>query len=168
MPRGRKAKTETVDSQWKSGTFNPLKPGTVCRSKGSDSMKPLFVIGSQNYHVGTYNAKAWHGPQPWDYTDTEVHYSQMEVVDIPNPTKYDMADRYPGPSSEQIRELKKKFAETARKQAEEMTQADREAALAAMEEELGKKRIMDDGSPTDAGMDIDPLEKKRQEMIDEE
>jgi len=177
MPRAKKNKSKlsTLQSQWKSGEYNPLLPGSICKIKDDPENKPLFIIGSQNHEIGTYNAKAWYGPNPWDYSETQIHYSKLEIVDAENPTKYCPSDRYVGPSSNQIKELTKRFVMRDEIMAKTMSIEDKEAALAAMEEEYSKKRIMDDGSrgvesddddPTP--ITIDPVERKRQEIIDEE
>jgi hypothetical protein len=177
MPRGRKPKERQVSllEQWKSGEYNPLKPGSVCRYKNNPESKDRVVVASQAFEIGTYFSRIWHGPKPWDYIDAEVHYADLEVVDEENPTKYTASDRYPGPSSDMIKELNRKFAEKRKRDAE-ISQEERERHIAALEEELGKKRIISDESTSDSdsddsydeGIGVDPLEKKRMEMINEE
>lgn len=177
MPRGRKPKNHqpSLLEMWRSGEYNPLKPGSVCRSKNDPESKDRVVIGSQAYEVGKYFAKVWHGPKPWDFMRREVECDKLEVVDEPDPTRHSISDRYPGPSSDMIKELNKKFA-AKRKREEEISQEERERRIAALEEELGKKRIIsdeivsgdEDSDPYNQDIAVDPLEKKRLEMIDEE
>ena len=165
---------------WKSGASTKFKLGDVCRGKNSNSITRYVIIGPA-HHIGKYDVKSWYGPKPWDYNLSIIDGMSMTVVDEPNPTQYNLNDRYPGPSSEMMRMLSKQFLEKRSKEAG-LTFEEKEKLFSLIDEELTKKRKMDndvisvagdvdeedddDDFIPDSEVGLDPVEKKRMELLE--
>ena len=153
-----------------------IPSGSICKPKNIETHE-RYIIGGGTANPGEYFAKFWFGPKPWDFLDITIYGDRLEILENEeNPTLYDYCDRYPGPSSTMIKKLN-----TALKsqKVKELTAKERERNIEAMEEELNKKRSIgeieidsvvadDDDEELDVSDTIDPVEKKRKEIIDEE
>lgn len=165
----KKIRDEWVYGDDKNRTF---KGGEVVRYH-KDNNK-IGVICEPEYEVETYRIKIWDGPNPWNYSYGVVHSDQVYVTDEKNPTKYNMNEEFRGPSFDQIQNLKNKI--NLRKKEE--SAKDVEYRLSLLEEQLNVKRNINDDLDSnvidyedDDNSDyikIDPVEKKRLQIIEEE
>jgi hypothetical protein len=165
---------------WSKGTNTKFRAGDVVRFNSNKNH--IGVISALSFEREVYDVKIKSGKNAWDYYVTKVSANEMYKVEEQSPFKYDSGDRFPGPASNQIRQLNERM----RVQAEKQKQIDVEQRIAALEEDMAyKKKIVtikdddsvekiisaDDEESQDTETEVklvDPLIQKRENIIDEE
>lgn len=135
--RGRRKRVNfTYAELWKENKIQKFKAGNVVRN-GKDGDGNIGVIQRPLTEIGLYCVK-WHigTPNKWDYVLGEGHEDTMVLTDEPNPLKYELWEKYPGPSSMEI----KNFEEKLRKKKKEKSVQDVDLEISVLEEEYKKKK----------------------------
>lgn len=178
MARTKSTNYTKIREEWKTGNNYKFTVGDVCKRKNSTN-NTLYVIIGPSYDIGKYDVKVWDGPNPWDYIQSTVDGLSLEKIDHPNPTIYPLTKRYPGPSNDMMEKLTRSFNER-RLVEKNLSFEEREQMISYLDEEMNKKRKIDDddnisstdddddddGFVPDSEIGVDPVEKKRKEILE--
>lgn len=127
---------ETLLELWMAGRNQKFDSGDVVRA-GADGTGNIGVVRYSEKDYKIYAVK-WHtgSPNKWDGVEGTCHEDAMMKVDEPNPMLVPSWERYPGPSSDEIKRLKTRMA--ARQ--DEIRKADAEKRIQALEEDIKRKK----------------------------
>jgi hypothetical protein len=138
--RKKYTRSESMREAWLANKNHKWHGGDVVERNGS-----LGVVQFAMCDIETYKIKWYVGPNPWDFLETDSYLGGPDTVksDKKNPLKYKWSQRVPGPSSDEIDKLEAHFAELNKKKMKDRTPKEVDIYVAALEEELVKKKTIE-------------------------